>query len=52
MKTEHESTTQKHMEHIPSTVRRILLKTNNLQCAKKNTMWKNEDEIDESHKSQ
>ena len=40
MKTEHESTTQKHMKNIPYTVRRILLKTN-LQWAKeKNTMWK------------
>jgi len=40
MKTEHESTTQKHMKNIPYRVRRILLKTN-LQWAKeKNTMWK------------
>ena len=39
MKTEHESTTQKHMKNIPYM---------------KNTMWKvkNEDEIDESHRSQ
>jgi len=40
MKTEHESTTQKHTTNIPYTVRRILLKTN-LQWAKeKNTMQK------------
>jgi len=39
MKTEHESTTQKHTKNIPYTVRRILLKTN-LQWAKENTMWK------------
>jgi len=50
--TEHESTSQKHMKNIPYTVHRILLKTN-LQWAKeKNTMWKNEDEINESHKSE
>ena len=52
MKTVHESTTQKHMKSIPYTERRVLLKTN-LQWAKqKNTMWKNEDEIDESHRAQ
>ena len=40
MKTEHESTTQKHMKSIPYKERRILL-TTNLQCTKeKNTTWK------------
>ena len=50
MKTEHESTTQKHTKNIPYTVRRILLKTN-LQWAGEHHV-KNEDEIDESHRSQ
>jgi len=42
MKTEHESTTQKHMKNIHTrySLRRILLKTN-LQLAKEtNNMWK------------
>jgi len=50
--TEHESTSQKHTKNIPYTVRRILLKTN-LQWAKEEKHHvKNEDEINESHKSE
>jgi len=52
MKTEHESTTQKHMKNIPYTVRRILLKTNSPVSEGEKHNVKNEDEIDESHKSQ
>jgi len=51
MKAEHKSTTQKHTKNIPYTVRRILLKTNFQWAKEKNTMWKNEDKIDEFHKS-
>jgi len=52
MKTEHESTTQKHMKNVPHTVRPMLLKTTNLQWTKENEHHvKYEDEIDESHKS-
>jgi len=32
-KTEHESTTQKHMKNIPYAVRRILLKINTKNCS-------------------
>jgi len=39
MKTEHESTTQKHTKNTPYTVRRILLKTNLQWANEKITMW-------------
>jgi len=50
-KTEHESTTQKHTNNTPYTVRRILLKTNLFSSERRRRTEhhvKNEDEIDES----
>jgi len=50
MKTEHQSTTQKHMKNSPYTVRRISKDKSPMSEEKHHV--KNEGEIDESHQSQ
>jgi len=52
MKTEHESTTQKHMKNIPYTVYTPYLTKDKSPVSEEEHHVKNKDEIDESHKSQ
>jgi len=52
MKTEHESTTQKQMKNIPYTVYTPYLTKDKSPVSEEEHHVKNEDEIDESHKSQ